>query len=490
MFRLFAGLEWKAFFRSKAFLTNLFLKIMMGLGALYFIVCFTILGVGAYFLLEESGLEPLKTVDRFLLYFLAGDLSLRFFLQKMPVVNIKPMLVLPVSKNKIVNYALGKTVVSFFNLYQGFFFLPFTVVLMIQGALSPLHAILWHVAMLALVLCNNFINILINSRDIYFYPIAAAIICMGAGQYYGWFDLTLYTGPFFDLFAHTIYMFAIPVGLAIVLYLSAFTYFRKRLYLDTGLSRKSDLATTENLNWLGRFGSLGTFLKNDIRLLRRNKRSKTTLIFSFVFILYGLLFFGNALEVYNNKFFHVFAAIFVSGGFLFMFGQFVPSWDSSYYQLMMSQNIRYKEYLESKWWLMAIATAISTVLASFYLYFGWKVYLMIVFGAIYNIGVNTSLVLLAGAYVKTPIDLTTSKQAFGDKQAFNLKTFLLSLPKLLLPILLFLIGDFVQGPETGFALLALAGVIGFALRNRFFRMIEGVYKREKYSTIAAYKEKP
>jgi hypothetical protein len=30
---------------------------------------------------------------------------------------------------------------------------------------------------------------------------------------------------------------------------------------------------------------------------------------------------------------------FVSGGFLITFGQFVPSWDSSYYQLMMTQNI-------------------------------------------------------------------------------------------------------------------------------------------------------
>ncbi|RYG27416.1 MAG: hypothetical protein EOO01_41375 [Chitinophagaceae bacterium] len=211
---------------------------------------------------------------------------------------------------------------------------------------------------------------------------------------------------------------------------------------------------------------------------------------SAIFLLYGLLFYGSGIEVYDNVFFHVFAAIFVSGGFLFMFGQFVPSWDSSYYQLMMSQNIRYREYLQSKWWLMVIATAVSTVIASFYLYFGWKIYLMIVFGAIYNIGVNSLLVLLAGAYIKTPIDLTSSKRAFGDKQAFNLKTFLLSLPKMLLPILLFVIGDLIQGAETGFAFLAIAGIIGFAARGYFFGLIEKIYKKEKYSTIAAYKEKP
>src|SRR5690606_24400472 len=104
----------------------------------------------------------------------------------------------------------------------------------------------------------------------------------------------------------------------------------------------------------------------------------------------------------ENPAMQVFAGIFVSGGFLFTFGQFVPSWDSSYYQLMMSQNIQYKEYLSSKWWLIVIATVISALLASFYLYFGWKIYMLILVGAIYNIGVNSYLVLLGGAYVKTP----------------------------------------------------------------------------------------
>jgi hypothetical protein len=44
-----------------------------------------------------------------------------------------------------------------------------------------------------------------------------------------------------------------------------------------------------------------------------------------------------------------------------------------------------------------------------YLYFGWQTYLTIVVGGIYNIGVNSQLVLLGGAYTKTPIDLSSGK---------------------------------------------------------------------------------
>jgi multisubunit Na+/H+ antiporter MnhC subunit len=157
----------------------------------------------------------------------------------------------------------------------------------------------------------------------------------------------------------------------------------------------------------------------------------------------------------------IFAGIFVSGGFLFTFGQFVPSWDSSYYSLMMSQNISYKGYLSSKWWLIVIATFISTILASFYLYYGWQVYLTIIVGAIYNIGVNSHLVLLGGAYTKTPIDLTSSKGAFGDKKAFNMNAMLISLPKLLLPILLYWAGSAIMNPNLGLVFVAVAGVLGF-----------------------------
>jgi hypothetical protein len=261
------------------------------------------------------------------------------------------------------------------------------------------------------------------------------------------------------------------------------------LNLDTGLAKKSDEAKTENLTWLNQFGTLGTFLKNDIKLLKRNKRSRTTVIMSFLFIFYGLLFFTNSIEAYNNPAMHVFAGIFVSGGFLFTFGQFIPSWDSAYYQLLMSQNISYRQYLTSKWWLMVIGTIISTIIASFYLYFGWQTYMLIVVGAIYNIGVNSHLVMLGGAYVKMPIDLTMANKAFGDKQAFNLKTMLISLPKLLVPMGLYAAGYYLFSANIGFLFVALAGVLGFALRDMVFTKIEKIYKTEKYATIAAYKQK-
>jgi hypothetical protein len=414
------------------------------------------------------------------------DLIIRLLLQAIPVMNIRPLLTLPIKKPTIVHFSLGKTILSFFNFVHAFFFIPFTVVLIIEGY-DVVSAILWYLAMVSLIYINNFLNILLNNKDNLFAIFVAIVLVLGGCQYYKVFDITTYTSLFFNALFHTKWMFLFPVMALVGLYYFTFHFFKNNLYLDAGLSTKNKIAKTEDLTWLNQFGTLGTFLKNDIKLIKRNKRSKTTVIMSVVFLFYGFIFF-NTNGLYNPVM-HIFAGIFVSGGFLFTFGNFVPSWDSAYYPLMMTQNIPYKGYLSSKWWLIVIATFISTILASFYLYFGWQVYLTIVVGAIYNIGVNSHLVLLAGAYTKTPIDLDSTKGAFGDKKAFNVNTMLLSLPKLLLPLGLYWIGSKIMNANLGLALVAIAGLIGFALKDKVFSLIEKIYKNEKYKTIDAYKQK-
>ncbi len=487
MIKQFLNLEWKSFFRSASFQVNLVLKILMGFGALWMCASFAIMGGGIFFILEKSDLEPLKTVNQFMLYYVVFDLLFRYFLQKMPIINIKPMLLMPFNKSKIVKFALGKTALSFFNWMHAFFFIPFSVVLLSHGY-NPVGVITWHFGMMALIYMNNFINVFLNDETVFVVIFGLLFTGLGGLQYYGYFDITVYTAPFFQGLYEQPLVAVLPVILLVVMLYAAFKYFKKRLYLDAGLAKKTETATTEHMDWLNRFGKLSVFLKNDIKLILRNKRSKMTIFMSIMFLFYGLLFFTNAVEVYKGPIWRMFAAVFVTGGFLFNFGQFVPSWDSAYYPLMMTQNIRYKEYLRSKWWLVVIATGVSTILCIPYLYFGWEVLAAIFVGAIFNMGFNSHLVLLGGAYIKTPIDLSSGKKAFGDKSSFNIKTLLISLPKMLGPMLLYVIGHYTLGPVFGFALVALAGVAGFAFRDKVFDMIIKIYKTEKYKTLNAYKQ--
>ena len=485
MIKHFLTLEWKSFARSASFKTNIAFKILMLLGFLYFATIFVFIGIGIFYgIRKEAHLEPLATVNRYLIYYFSVDLIFRYMMQKIPVVNIKPLLYLNLKKSSVVHFSLGKTALSGFNLLHAFFFIPFSVVMLVEGY-DVWGVVQWYLGIMALIFTANFLNILAASKDSIAFFTGSILVVLAGLHYYGFFDITQYTSMFFNGLYHSFYSL-IALLLLLLSYYSAANYFRANMFLDAGLSVKQKTASTQEYTWLNRFGSMSTFLKNDLRLILRNKRSKMTLFVSLMFLFYGLLFFTS--KSYESPVWQIFAGIFVSGGFLFTFGQFVPSWDSSYYPLMMSQNIQYREYISSKWWLVVIATVFSTGLASFYL-FGWKTYLAVVVGAIYNIGVNAHLVLWGGAYIKQPIDLTSAKQAFGNKQAFNLKTMLLSIPKLLLPLGLFALGYYLINPIAGYLFVALAGVLGFAFKNKVFSIIEKIYQTEKYKTIAAYKQK-
>ncbi len=488
MLKHFLSLEWKAFWRSAAFKANLIVTILKILGALYFGASFVVLGAALYFILDTQNIDPLLFVNGYMPFYFVADLAFRFFLQTMPTLKVKPLVVQNIKRNSIVNYILGKSAISFFNFLHWLFFIPFTITLMVNQP-NPINSLFWGISMLLLVYCNNFLAILIDKKDAVFYTIIAFFAVIGLLIYLNVFNATTYFQPIFQCFASGWYYVFIPMLLLVALCIIVFRFFKANLYLDAGLTGTQKEAKTENLNWLDKWGTLGTFLKNDIRLIKRNKRARTSVLMSFIFIFYGFLFFTDTIDTYSAPVWKIFAAIFVTGGFLFSFGQFVPSWDSAYYPLLMTQNVKYKEYLSSKWWLIVMATVVSTIIASFYLYFGIEVYLAIIAAAIFNIGVNASLVMLGGAYIKSPIDLTSNKNAFGDKKAFNLQTLIISLPKMLLPMVLYAVGHYLVGWQLGYALVALAGVLGLLFKNWIFSKIAHKYEKEKYETLAAYKQK-
>ena len=133
MIKHFINLQWKSFFRAASLKSNIAIKILMIFAALYMAVVFIGMGVGVYFLIEDQNMgDPFDVVNKFMIYYIAVDLVFRYMLQKMPVTNIKPLLYLPFKKAEIVNFSLGKTILSYFNWSHAFFFIPFSIVLLMK----------------------------------------------------------------------------------------------------------------------------------------------------------------------------------------------------------------------------------------------------------------------------------------------------------------------------------------------------------------------
>jgi hypothetical protein len=489
MFKKFIFLNWKEFRRSSYFEAALAIKILMILGILYFGGIAIFLGAFAYKILQKVApdVDPLLTLNQFLIYWILFDLGLRYFIQQMPVLNIKPLMIIPVKRRQVVKYLLLKTSTSFFNILPLLFFIPFSIALLIQGY-DPLYVLGWFAGIVSLIFMNNYIVYLINKTNLYFAIIAGFAIVMIGLQNYGIFDITQYAYIFFHgMYTKPIWIL-IPIVLCIVAYYANYKYYLNHFYIDGAISRKEEKVRALDLKFVDNLGAVAPFLKNDIKMIVRNARPKQVLIMSFLFLFYGLIFYTQ--EVYRDMpAFLAFASMFVTGGFLLSFGQLVPSWDSEYYKLMMSQNIPYREYLKSKLALMVFATLVSTILSLPYLYFGWDIYKMILAGASFNIGLNSFITLYGGALNRVPMELNVKAKAFQNTNGFNLTQMLISIPKIIGPMIIFYIPYKLISFDAGIIILALSGVIGLILYNPFLNLIENIYQNQKYKTIAAFAEK-
>jgi len=484
----FINLEWKQYFRSSYWQKSMAINILLVFFALYFIVSFLILGIALYPILKDQfpDQDPLHIVNDYLFYWLIADVLMRFFFQKLPVMSVKPLLILPIKRGKIVNYVLGKSALSFFNFLPMFAIIPFGIMLLINDY-STASVLVWMLSLLCITLIINFLNFIIESfssdTELSFLPIivlAGSLLALNYFNIISFADLisngitAIYNNPLFIV---------IPILILIGVYKVNFKMLYNKLFLDSSLKSNVKEVNSSNLEWTRKFGDSAPFMQLDLRLIWRNKRPRSSVFILVIGLLYGLFFYPN--PAYSDMpWIYGFVGVFVTGVFLINFGQFVPAWDSGYYKMLMSQNIQYKQYLKSKFNLMAFSVVVMFVLSIPYVYFGWNILLAHLAAAIYNIGVNTHVILWGGSYNRKKIDL--NQRAAFNYQGTGAVQWLIGIPLMLLPLAIFGIVSWIVNFEVACLVLALLGAVGVVFHQKLMKLIVEKYQVSKYKMIEAF----
>ncbi len=476
----------KAFFRAPQWEVAIVAKIFMAIFGAYLFLSVMAIGVGAYYVLQKEfpNETTIDLINKGVFFIFLIEAILRYFFQNLPNTQVQYWILLPIKKRLIINNLLFRSLLSPFNFIPWLLYFPVAVVRIIEEGMG-LDSFVWFFQLLFLSLILNFLIFLINKNTKVLIT-SLALMAIGIGiEIYSEFS-------FYKNFAKAIYwaeQYPLSVLIAIFLlaisYKAVYQFLKARFYLDMGLAKKPEKMLRLGFSFLGGYGRLGVFLKNDLRLLLRNTRPKQILLFSVMFLFYGLVFFTT--EIYKeNSLLVIFASLFVTAGFSMTYGQQVPAWDSEYFGFLMTQNLTYREYLESKWRLMAVSVFLSLILSSFYLLFGWKIYLIIMTTAIYNIGVGSFVNLYSGAFNRVPIKLNVKANTFSNTKAFSLTQLLFTIPKLGLPIFIFFIADFIWGGKAGLFSLAFFGGLGIVFKHYILNHLAKIYTLGKHKTIAAF----
>jgi len=490
MFAKFLSHQLTDFWRGRNKGGSIVTKIIMMLLMLYFLL--VAIGIGFFMKMVIMkffpGQSAIEVFNGFILYYFLFDFLVRIQLQELPTLSIQPYLTLNIRKLSIVNFLNIKTLFNFFNIAPLFIFLPFCFT-EIAGELGTSIALVHGLCIVSLIVFNNFFVLWFkrNGGSNAFFSISGVLVVLIliAADYFKIISVRDFSNYIFTTVSSHSYLAILFVGLSLFAYVLNSRYLLQNLYLEE-LSVKEQKKTSTDYPFLNRFGRVGQLAANELKLILRNKRSKSAITMSIVFIFYGLLFYKkNLLD--NNQFSGMlFAAIFMTGIFQIAYGQFMFAWQSNHFDGLMANRINFTDFIKAKFLLFNIAATLVTMVTLLYGFISWKLILLHISVYLYNIGFGSVIVLYFANFNKKRLDL--SKGGSFNWQGVGATQWILALPLILIPFLIYLPFGIKDKPFWGLIAIGTFGLITLAMQQLWIKWLTNLFIKQRYKIAEGFRE--
>lgn len=483
--------EWKKNVRAQGFYRNLAVSLLLGVFALYMAAIFLFLGFSLSELLEKAHntLNPTELFNGGMLYILLGGLAIRFFMQQLNTVNLPPYQVLPIKRSSLINFLLLKALFSPLNYFMLLVVVPFAVKSVV-GYYSVAVAVRFVLSFVFVVWFNSFMTSFLKrkygSNLLSFLIVIAVMGVIVALEYFEVFSLFRVSKSLFGFIVFKPYGCVFPLVAAFFAFLLNKWFFAQNFYAERfNKKMQDDRVYNADLSFLDRFGAVGELIALEIKLILRHKRTKSMLYLSGFFLLYGLMFYTQPVYANSNGMLF-FIAMFMTGLLMFMYGQWVVSWDSSHFDSLMTKNVPVKTYINANYYLLLSFNVLCFVLTTPYFYFGMKIVYMHLAAFIFNTGVNIYLLLYLCTYNTKRIDL--SKASAMNYQGTTFKSFLIVLPIMFVPMILVTVISTFFSMTMALWVLTILGFAGIVLRQPILKLCVNQFNSRKYKLAEGFRQ--
>ena len=121
-----------------------------------------------------------------------------------------------------------------------------------------------------------------------------------------------------------------------------------------------------------------------------------------------------------------------------------------------------------------------------YAYFGWKVVLINLAAFLFNIGVNIFIVFYFSVLNTDRIDL--SKSSAFNWQGVGASKFVMMLPLILLPLLIYAPFGFLGIPYWGVFAIGFLGLAGFIFHRQLLKLVAKRFLAHKYKIATGFRQ--
>ncbi len=477
--------------RSVFWQKSLIINIILGLFLLLILVEIMFVGffLGKILTKAEAGVPTWQVLNSGLIYYFFATFMIRFFVQDLPAMEITPLLHLPVTKSRISLFLNYRSLLSFFNFLPFFLFLPFSINYL-PAYFSHLSAFVWFAAVFLFEMTSNFLIIRIKRKSII--KPSVVLIVLGIAvvlvllEKYDIFSLSIISSRYFGGILSNPIFILLPLVTTGFFFWENFRYTKKHCYLsDLSRKKKQTEKFRGHLLILENQGEIGALILNEVRLLFRNKRSKQMVAFTLpIMLLYGLLFYPD-LKNLNHNVLLGFVGLFISGGFLITYGQYILAWESSHFDFILTSNIQTEQFFRAKYYLMIIPTLLLFLITVPYVYFGIKILIINFVMLTFNIGINAPFLLFAASFNRKRMELDRGQMM--NYQGIGINNFLIVIPLFFIPVLINWFFNHFVGYRVSLLIMFGIGLTGIIFYRQLIRFAALFYKNNRYKIAMGFR---
>ena len=332
---------------------NRFGRLWMYLMAIFWAGYLVFFGTLFAFVMQDEAREPYHIINSGLVFFLILDFMIRFPFQKTPTQEVKPYLLLPVRRRRVIDFLLLRSGLSGFNLVWLFFFVPFATFTVVRfygvGGLLGYCLGIW-----LLMVLNNYwfllCRTLMNERLAWvLLPLAvygAVIAAMFVPDKSGLFDWSTDLGECFITGNGLAYL-GVLACIALMWWLNR-TLMARLIYAELNKTEDTQVKHLSEYRFLDRYGEVGEYMRLELKLMLRNKVCKTALRTGIlVVVMFSLLM--SFTDAYDGGFMKSFILVYNFTIFGILFLNAIMSYEGNYIDGLMSRKEAIYSLLRAKY---------------------------------------------------------------------------------------------------------------------------------------------
>ena len=477
--------------RNPAFDTNRFAKFLIYFMIVYWAAIFLFLGVSLPFMFEGlvPNMEPYHIMNQGFIYVMLADFLMRFIGQPSVSQEIKPYLLMPVKRKKLISLLLLRSGLDSYNFMWFFVYVPFAFLTVIRfygfGGMF-----LYLIGIWLIFVFNNYwyllCKLLLGEKTLWLLLPTAVFGALGAAEFLldglpiSRFTMDLGEGFIEGNPLSFLFMLAC-IG---VLFFINLKLQQRMIYNELSKKEDTKIKRVSEYKFLDKYGEVGEYIRLELKLIARNKTVKTQFRMGLIVML-GFSFALAFTDVYDGSYMTSFICLYNYAVLPIMTLGQVMSFEGNYIDGLMSRKESIFNLLLAKYYLTTLIILVPFLIMMFPIAKGKITLLAAIAYLIFVAGFVFFMLLQLAVYNTRTLPLNAN--LMKSNKSSNWIQGLVTGCAFMLPLLIDKLLSALLQEEVAHIILILIGLGFIATHNLWIKNIYKRFMKRRYKNMEEFR---